>query len=301
MIERCVNNELRELDSLFGPASVKEQISKLVKQLIDERDYRAKGLTVLSARPHLVFSGPPGVGKSQVARVFGTLCCRLGTLEKGHLVIVGQADLATASRDDKVATMQAKCEEALDGILFVRNDAFLAAGILRSTGDLHLDAVDVMIEFMAQYRGRIIVILDARPNQLQYVSFHSGLARRFGVTVDFPPYDAFELIQTLAVKAKRLGLELPDGVEADLVPWIVASSRRSDWRNSHEMADLFSRALGARALRNRRERRAVFSGFTRDDFKQALLAMQTNGPVDIYSSLPVSAEADDGASPLPTA
>ncbi len=145
--------------------------------------------------------------------------------------------------------MRDKCDAALDGILYVKNEAFLAAGILRSTGDLRLDPVDVMIEFMARHRGRIIVILDARQNQFDYISFHLGLARRFTETIHFAAYDAFELIQILNAKAKRLGLDLPDEIECDLFPWIMANSHRSDWRNADEIADLFSKALGARALR----------------------------------------------------
>lgn len=284
MIERCLTQELSELDSLIGLASVKEEIGRRAQRLVDERLYRAQGLSILPARRHLVFSGPTGVGKRRVARIFGQICARLGALDKGHMVVVDHADLAATSAAEKVARMLMKCDAALDGILYVRNEAFLTAGILRSTGDLRLDAVDVMIEFMARHRSRIIVILDARANQLQYISFHSGLARRFTETIDFPAYDAFELIHILAAKAKRLGLDLPDGIDNDLFAWIAAHSRRSDWRNAQEIADLFSKALGVRAMRGVRERCADFSGFDRGDFRQALRSMQPNIMVNAIPS-----------------
>ncbi len=287
MIEGDVRRELQELDSLIGLASVKAEIGRLVTRLVNERSYRAQGVSILPARRHLVFSGPAGVGKSRVARAFGQICRRLGALAKGHMVVIGHADLAVASCDEKVALMRAKCDAALDGILYVRNEAFLTAGILRSTGDLRLDAVDVMIEFMALHRSRIIVILDARPNQLHYISFHSGLARRFTETIDFPACDAFELIRILAAKARRLGLDLPDGIECDLFPWIAAHSHRSDWRNAREIADLFSQALGARAMRGLHERCADFGRFDRRDFKQALLAVQRDMIVNAERSIDI--------------
>ncbi len=291
MIERFVRQELTELDSLIGLVPVKEEITRLAQRLVNESNYRSQGLSILPARRHLVFSGPAGVSKSRVARIFGQICYRLGTLDKGHLVIVDRADLESASFDEKVALMRAKCDAALDGILYVRNEAFLAAGILRSTGDLRLDAVDVMIEFMARHRSRIIVILDARPNQLHYISFHSGLARRFTEAVDFPPYEAYELIHILAEKAEHLGLDLPDGIESDLLPWIAGHSHRHDWRNAHEIADLFSKALRARAMRGVRERCADLGGFARSDFKQALLAMRMNIAADVVPSIDLA----DGA------
>jgi hypothetical protein len=279
MIAQRMNEELKDLDDLIGLAPVKQAMRQVVRQLVNDKELRAqKNVEIFPARRHLVFSGPAGTGKRQVARLFGELCFRLGALAQGHMVVVDRADLGGESRDEKVTLMRMKCGAALDGILYVRNEAFLAAGILRSTGDLRLEPVDVMIEFMAKHQRRVIVILDARPNQLQYISFHSGLARRFPETIDFPAYDAFELVQLLAAKARRAGLQLPDGIEADLFPWIVPASQRSNWRNAQEMAALFAKAIWARELRIQRERCQTFGSFARSDFKQALLSMQAIAP-----------------------
>lgn len=274
MYEDCVRDELKELDELIGLTSVKEAIEDLVVHLVNERSYRAQGAKILPARRHLVFSGPAGVGKRRVARTFGQICARLSALEKGHMVVVDGEDLTATSFDRKVARMREKCEAALDGVLYITNDAFLPAGILRSTGDLRLDAVDVMIDFMLRHRGRVMVVLDARPNQFDYISFHLGLARLFNQTIAFSPYDVFELLQILSAKAKRMDLELPEGIECDLFPWIIANIRRPDWRNACEIGDLFLRAVGERASRGIRLRQASFGAFERDDFRQALAAMQ---------------------------
>lgn len=274
MYEDCVRVELKELGELIGLTSVKEAIEGLVMHLVNERSYRAQGAKILPARRHLVFSGPAGVGKRRVARTFGQICAKLNALEKGHMVVVDGNDLSGVSFEMKVARMREKCEAALDGVLYVTNDAFLPVGILRSTGDLRLDAVDVMIDFMLRHRGRLIVVLDARPNQFDYISFHLGLARLFNQTIAFLPYDVFELLQILAVKARRMDLELPEAIECDLIPWIIANMRRPDWRNAGEIDDLFLRAVGERASRGVRLRRASLGAFERDDFRQALAAMQ---------------------------
>lgn len=278
MCEDCVRDELKELDELIGLTSVKEAIESLVAHLVNERSYRAQGARILPARRHLVFSGPAGVGKRRVARTFGRICARLGALQKGHMVVVDREDLTAVSFDSKVARMREKCEAALDGVLYITNDAFLPAGILRSTGDLRLDAVDVMIDFMLRHRSRLIVVLDARPNQFDYISFHLGLARLFNQTIAFPPFDVFELLQILAAKAKRMDLELPEEIECDLFPWIIANMRRGDWRNACEIGDLFSRAVRVRASRGARSLSTAFGAFERDDFRQALAAMQPEMP-----------------------
>lgn len=271
---------LRQLEALIGLASAKESVVQITERLAREQQYRAQGIGVLAARRHLVFRGPAGVGKTRVARYFGQICSHLGALSHGHVVIVEQTDLTGISRN-KVALMRDKCDAALDGILYIKNDAFLATGILRSTGDLKRDAVDVLIDYMQTHRERLIVILDVRPHQFDCISFHSGLARHFNETIEFEAYTAVDLMQILSSMARRLGLTLPDGLECDLFPWIVAHAPRSDWRNAREISDLFSKAIGARALRNARQRCGVFGGLDRHDFRQALATMRPDVSVDL--------------------
>jgi hypothetical protein len=275
MREVCVSHELQELDYLVGLGEVKAQIGRLALRLSAEQSYRAQGAAILPAHRHLVFSGPIGVGKRRVAQAFGEICARLGALRKGHLVTLDLCDRDVCNPDKKTALMLEKCEEALDGILYVSNEAFLPTGILRSRGDLRLDPVDVMIGFMARYRGRIVVVLDSRHQQFDCISFHSGLARLFSETISFDALEPSELLQILTAKARDQGLDLPDGIECDVMPWIAAHCLRGDWRNAREMSDLLSRALALRTKRAVRQRCASFGGLDLHDFRQALAAMQT--------------------------
>ncbi|MGA3302224.1 MAG: hypothetical protein ABSC72_02935 [Methylovirgula sp.] len=281
MREVCVSHELHELDSLVGLGAVKAQIARLALRLSAEQSYRAQGAAILPAHRHLVFSGPVGVGKRRVAQAFGEICARLGALRKGHLVTLDPCDLDFCNPDKKILLMREKCDEALDGILYVSNEAFLSAGILRSRGDLRLDPVDVMIDFMVRHRSRVVVVLDARHKQFDYISFHSGLARLFSETISFEALEPSELIQILAAKAREQGLDLPDGIECELMPWIVARYRRGDWRNAREMSDLLSRALALRTQRAVRQRCASFGELERRDFRQALAAMRTQNAVNL--------------------
>lgn len=300
MREASVSHELQELDSLIGLGAVKAQIGGLALRLSAEQSYRAQGAAILPARRHLVFSGPVGVGKRRVAQAFGDICARLGALRRGHFVSLDPSDIDVGNTDKRLSLMRDKCDEALDGILYVSNEAFLAAGILRSRGDLRLDPVDVMIDFMVRHRGRIVVVLDARHKQFDYISFHSGLARLFSDTISFEALEPAELIQILAAKARAHSLDLPDGIECDLMPWIVAHSRRSDWRNAREMSDLLSRALALRTQRAIRQRCASFGGLERRDFKKALAAMLTHNVVNLTQPNKIPARFSSfAASPIP--
>ncbi|MGI9043080.1 MAG: ATP-binding protein [Gemmatimonadaceae bacterium] len=76
---------LSRLDRLVGLDSVKTEIRTLVNVARVHEMRRKEGLKVPAAGYHMVFSGPPGTGKTTIARLLGAIFHALGLLSKGHL------------------------------------------------------------------------------------------------------------------------------------------------------------------------------------------------------------------------
>lgn len=87
---------LAELGAMIGLSAVKREVTALVNVLTTARHRRAAGLPTPNVGRHLVFSGPPGTGKTTVARVYADLLRSLDVLPKGQLVEVARADLVNA-------------------------------------------------------------------------------------------------------------------------------------------------------------------------------------------------------------
>jgi S1-C subfamily serine protease/AAA+ superfamily predicted ATPase len=243
---RSADEVLDELDQMIGLSSVKEEVNKLLAGIEVERKRREQGLPVAKVGRHMVFTGPPGVGKTEIARALGEIYRSLRVLRKGHVVEVQRADLVAGYIGQTAMKTLDKCKEALDGILFI-DEAYSLAGEGKDFGH---EAIATLIKFMEDNRDRIMVIAAGYPNEMRrFIATNPGMASRFNRTIEFPAYEPKELAAILRLMARRQHAELPDVLEQSLVPWIESQWRSEGWGNAREMRNLLDKACEAQSLR----------------------------------------------------
>ena len=88
----------------------------------------------------MVFTGPPGVGKTVVARAIGDVYRSLGVLRKGHLVEADRSTLVASYVGQTAQKTLDVCRSALDGILFIDEAYSLTSAQWK--GDFGREAVE---------------------------------------------------------------------------------------------------------------------------------------------------------------
>jgi len=245
-----VEEALAALDRLIGLRSVKEKVTTLTNLLRVQQRRRALGLPVPTHSHHLVFVGPPGTGKTTVARLLGRILLALGLLDHGEVREVAREDLVggylgeTAMKTDRVV------DEALDGILFLDEAYTLAPE--NPMDSFGAEAIATLVKRMEDDRTRFVLIVAGYEREMaRFLGSNPGLASRFSETIAFPHYEPEELERILRLFLDDAGYELSpeagEGASAEIRRrW---ERRGKDFGNARMVRNLFEDMIAAHANR----------------------------------------------------
>ncbi len=199
---------LKQLNDLTGMQSVKTEINNMINLLKICKIRQENGLQTPPVTNHMVFLGNPGTGKTTVARILAKIYHGLGVLSKGHLVEVDRSGLVAGYMGQTSEKVTEVIEKAKGGILFIDEAYALANG---QQGDFGQEAIDILNKAMEDNRDDLIVIAAGYHDEMQdFLDANPGLRSRFNRTIEFPNYDAAELLEIMANRAKSLDYTLTD-------------------------------------------------------------------------------------------
>ena len=248
-----VDSALAELDELIGLEPVKRQVREIAAQLRVARLRDQQGLTSQPPARHFVFTGPPGTGKTTVARILGRIFAALGLLARPAVVEAHRADLvgehlgATAIKTNKLV------DSALGGVLFI-DEAYSLYHEGYSGGDAFgAEATATLLKRAEDDRDRLVVVLAGYTGDMdRFLRTNPGLASRFNVRVTFPSYSPADLARIAKVIAQQAG----DTFDAGALPVLDQIFRHAcaeglidELGNGRFARSLFERACACRDLR----------------------------------------------------
>ncbi|MCP9769468.1 AAA family ATPase [Lacihabitans sp. LS3-19] len=207
---------MKELDELIGLAEIKKSIREFADFLKVQKIRETSGLKPVNNSLHTLFLGPPGTGKTTVARILGRIYKHLGYLEKGHLVETDRTGMVagyigqTAIKVDEIVT------KAQEGVLFI-DEAYSLSRDGDDKKDFGNEAIEVLLKRMEDKRDNFVVIAAGYNDEMKtFINSNPGLQSRFNRHFIFDHYHPEELLGIFELYCKKNDFELSEDAREKL-------------------------------------------------------------------------------------
>jgi SpoVK/Ycf46/Vps4 family AAA+-type ATPase len=248
--EDSLEQVLAELNGLIGMQEVKQEVQTLINFLTVQQARIARGMTKAQTSLHTVFCGPPGTGKTTIARLLGRVYKNLGLLSKGHVVETDRAGLVAGYVGQTAQKVEEQIGKALDGVLFI--DEAYTLTPFDSSNDFGQEAIDVLLKRMEDYRDRLVVIVAGYPDEMvRFLESNPGLKSRFNRHFHFDHYNPDELLQLFEKSCKENHYKLTHETKLILKQTFnsIHANRTKTFGNGRDVRNLFEKTLERQANR----------------------------------------------------
>ena len=190
---------LKELDNMIGLEEIKKEVLKKIIYYIQN--------PVNEEYLHTIISGPPGVGKTQFAKIYSKIFVYLGILKNNKFIevkrdqLVGEYLGQTAPRTRKVL------ESAMGGVIFI--DEAYSLGNPEKRDSFSKESIDMINQYLSEKKNEFMMVVAGYEKELResFFSFNPGLQRRFSTHYNIKGYDNKELTQIFLFKCQELNYD----------------------------------------------------------------------------------------------
>jgi len=190
-----IKDELVQINNMIG-------MEKMKKSILDQLLYFIQNLHQgkTSEFKHTVITGPPGTGKTEIAKIIGAMYSKIGILKKNFFKKVTRSDLVAGYLGQTAIKTKKVIDECLGGVLFI--DEAYALANFSDNDSYSKECVDTLCEALSDHKDNLMVIIAGYEEELDKNFFpaNRGLESRFIWRFNMDDYNAKEMMEIFKKK-----------------------------------------------------------------------------------------------------
>ena len=191
--EDTLEKVMAELNELIGLENVKKDISELINLLEIKKKREVAGLKNIDISLHAVFLGPPGTGKTTVARLLSRIYKHLGYLTEGQMYETDREGLIAGYVGQTAIKTTQVVKESIGGVLFIDEAYSLYQN--QGSNDFGSEAVNTIIKRMEDSRKNLAVVVAGYTDPMEiFINSNPGLRSRFNRYFYFDHFTTEQLV-----------------------------------------------------------------------------------------------------------
>ena len=200
-----VISPIKKLENMIGLDSVKNEIFKILIYYI-QNPHTDEYL-------HTVILGPPGVGKTQIAKIYSEIFVRLGILKTDKFIEIKRDDLVAEYLGQTSHRTKKLLESAMGGVVFL--DEGYSLGNNEKRDSFAKEAIDMINQYLSERKKDFMFVVAGYEQDLEncFFSFNRGLKRRFSQWINIEKYSKEELTKIFELKIDEFGYKLDSALE----------------------------------------------------------------------------------------
>ena len=204
-----IKKPLIKLKKLIGLENLKNDIIDLIL-------YYLTNMEINNTMMHMTLEGPPGCGKTKLARIISQLLNKLEILTSDKIVYAKSTDLIAEYVGQTGSKTQKVINSALGGVLFI-DEAYALGTTSGKEYNFGAECINVLNQNLSDNKNKFICIIAGYPDELDemFFSFNPGLKRRFPFKFIISDYTYQELMKIFIQKVYKLGLKLDYDIDLE--------------------------------------------------------------------------------------
>ena len=197
---------LTELNNMIGMDTVKQD-------MVDHILFRIQNLDNSNMdMMHTVIQGPPGVGKTEVAKIIGKIYLAMGILKNDKFIKATRAHLIGEYLGQTARLTKKVIDSAEGGVLFI--DEVYSLGNAEKRDSYSKECIDTINENLTEMKTAFICIIAGYKKEIDscFFAYNPGLERRFPIRFTIEPYKGPEIFLIFKKKVYDLEWKLNENV-----------------------------------------------------------------------------------------